>query len=151
MAGIIISFEGLGSVPTNESGTYSMQVPYGWGGAVTPTSESYDFEPPEYGFDNVVSDLDGRDFEAVPKAHDPVTISGTVAVLGDPIPGVSIQVTEVGTVTTNGQGDYTVQVPYGWSGTVTPSYGESTFDPESLSYEYVTSNQTGQDFNLMPS
>ncbi|MFZ5883703.1 MAG: DUF7402 domain-containing protein [Chloroflexota bacterium] len=43
-------------------------------------------------------------------------------------------------------GNYTIQVPSGWSGTVTPSHPCYTFTPASRTYTNVTANQTGQNY-----
>jgi hypothetical protein len=49
-------------------------------------------------------------------------------------------------------GNYSFTVPYGWTGTVTPSKANFTFSPVSKVYPAVTSDQTGQDFTatLLP-
>ena len=51
------------------------------------------------------------------------------------------------TVTADGSGAYTFQVPTGWSGTVTPSKAGYTFDPASMTYTNVLADQTGQNFS----
>jgi M6 family metalloprotease-like protein len=50
------------------------------------------------------------------------------------------------TVTANGSGDYSIAVPSGWSGTVTPSKDGYTFDPASRSYTNVLANLTAQNY-----
>ncbi len=50
------------------------------------------------------------------------------------------------TATSAANGSYSFTVPYGWSGTVTPSLIGYTFNPANRSYTDVTSNLTGQDF-----
>ncbi len=52
-----------------------------------------------------------------------------------------------GTTTSADDGSYSLTVPYGWSGTVTPSKGSWTFTPASVSYRNVTSDLSGQDFH----
>ena len=63
-------------------------------------------------------------------------------------PGVTLSYTDVTakTVTADGAGVYTISIPYGWSGTVTPSLTFYTFDPVSRPYTNVLSNQTAQDY-----
>ncbi len=78
-----------------------------------------------------------------------VQISGAVTHSGSgtPLTGVTLTFSGgLGTVLTNDLGQYTHTVPYGWSGTVTPSRFLYTFTPKSLTYADVTSNQTGQDY-----
>ncbi|PKN90839.1 MAG: hypothetical protein CVU44_22460 [Chloroflexi bacterium HGW-Chloroflexi-6] len=51
-----------------------------------------------------------------------------------------------GSVIADGNGNYTLQISPGWSGTVTPSKTGYTFTPVSLSYANLLSNQTGQNY-----
>ncbi len=55
-----------------------------------------------------------------------------------------------GSTTANGGGVYSFTVPYGWSGTVTPSLTGYTFSPASRTYTSVTADQTAQDFTATP-
>jgi hypothetical protein len=55
------------------------------------------------------------------------------------------------TVTADGTGNYTVTVPSGWSGTVTPAKIGYTFSPVSRSYSNVLSNRTAQDYTATTS
>lgn len=52
-----------------------------------------------------------------------------------------------GTTTSADDGSYSFTIPYGWSGTVTPSKGSWTFSPASVTYDNVTSDLSGQDFH----
>ncbi|NWG35915.1 MAG: hypothetical protein HXY42_15910, partial [Chloroflexi bacterium] len=47
-----------------------------------------------------------------------------------------------GSVTAGGNGSYSISVPSGWSGTVTPTHACYTFTPASRTYTNVTANQT---------
>ena len=47
------------------------------------------------------------------------------------------------TVTADGSGNYSITVPYGWSGVVTPYKTGYTFAPVNKSYSNVQSNQSG--------
>jgi hypothetical protein len=49
-------------------------------------------------------------------------------------------------VIANGSGNYAILVPYGWSGTVTPSLGGDAFCPGSKTYTNVTANLTSQHY-----
>ena len=46
-----------------------------------------------------------------------------------------------GSGTTNAQGEYSITVDYGWSGTITPTKEGYIFDPASKTYTNVTENQ----------
>jgi hypothetical protein len=50
------------------------------------------------------------------------------------------------TVTADGSGNYTINVPPGWSGVVTPSKAGYVFTPGSRTYTNVTSDQSNQDY-----
>ena len=47
---------------------------------------------------------------------------------------------------TDASGNYSIQVPLHWSGTITPHYPDAVFSPASRSYSNVTTNRTGQNF-----
>ncbi|MEI6141542.1 MAG: choice-of-anchor Q domain-containing protein, partial [Mariniphaga sp.] len=50
------------------------------------------------------------------------------------------------TATTGASGNYSIKLPYLWSGTVTPSKTAYIFAPVNYSYTNVATNQTAQDF-----
>ncbi len=73
-----------------------------------------------------------------------LTISGQVlSLLTGSVSGVTISWSNGGgSTTTNSSGYYSFTVPYGWSGTVTPSKSGYTFFPRSRSFSNVVSNQS---------
>ena len=77
----------------------------------------------------------------------PVTISGNAGT-----GGVILSYTDGSpkTVSSANDGSYSFSVPQGWSGTVTPAKACITFDPTNLSYNNVTTDQSGQDFTPTP-
>ena len=52
------------------------------------------------------------------------------------------------TVTADGSGNYTLVVPPGWSGTVTPSLSGYTFQPASRTYTSLANGQNGQNYTI---
>jgi Zn-dependent metalloprotease len=50
------------------------------------------------------------------------------------------------TVTSDEADNYSIMVPFGWSGTITPSHTCYTFSPTSRAYSNVTTNQAGQNY-----
>lgn len=84
----------------------------------------------------------------------PVTISGTVrqtTTTGPGAAGVVLNLVAAGgatlaTATTNASGFYSMQVPAGSSGTLTPTSAGFSFNPVNRTYTNVTTNQTVQDF-----
>jgi uncharacterized protein YjbI with pentapeptide repeats len=81
------------------------------------------------------------------------TIEGKVNFRGEGLGGVTMEVRDLSgelilTDDTDGNGSYSFEVDYGWTGTVTPSsLEEHLFYPPSRKYETpVFANQTGQDY-----
>jgi hypothetical protein len=76
-----------------------------------------------------------------------VTISGNAGT-----GGAMLSYTDGGAknVPSASDGSYSFSVPSGWSGTVTPSKACTTFDPPSLSFNNITTDQTGQDYTASP-
>lgn len=74
---------------------------------------------------------------------DPVTISGNTGT-----GGVTLSYDDGGpkTETSNGGGNYSITVPLGWSGTVTPSKSHYNFTPSSNTYTNLTDNVANEDY-----
>jgi hypothetical protein len=62
------------------------------------------------------------------------------------VPGTILSIAGGGQVTSGPNGGYTLSVPAGWNGTVTPSHACYTFVPPSRSYINLLTNQSTQDF-----
>jgi hypothetical protein len=79
------------------------------------------------------------------------TISGTVTdTNGAPVAGVMVQPNGGLTgMMTDVNGNYSIGVPNGWNGTMTPALGTFMFVPGSLSYTNVTGNLTGQNYLMV--
>jgi len=72
----------------------------------------------------------------------PVTISGTVTTSsGAPVAGVTI-VGLPGNPVTDAGGSYSATVPWGWSGSVTPTHAGYAFWPAGRDYTFVTTDRT---------
>lgn len=71
------------------------------------------------------------------------TISGNTG-----ISGVTLTYTDGAqkTVSSDSSGNYSIQVPANWSGTITPSKTGVTFTPASRAYTNVTANKTGENY-----
>jgi hypothetical protein len=69
-----------------------------------------------------------------------VTISGTTGIDGVVMNGLP------GNPVTTGGGLYSVQVPYSWSGTVTPAKPNYVFSPSQRIYSDLTTEQLDQDY-----
>lgn len=76
-----------------------------------------------------------------------ITITGTVTDGTDPLESVSLDYGGSSPVETLSNGTYEISVPYGWTGTVTPTKTGYVFDPINRVYAAeITANQTNQDF-----
>jgi len=81
------------------------------------------------------------------------TISGAVTdTNGAPVADVWLQPDGgLGGVATDTNGNYSLGVPSGWSGSVTPALGNFMFVPGSLAYTNVTGSLTNQNYLMVPS
>jgi hypothetical protein len=138
VSGATISFTGGTPVTANGSGDYSITVPYNWSGTVTPSKTGYTFTPDHRDYTNVLADDPGEDYTATAITY---TISGNAGV-----GGATISFTGGAPVTADGSGNYSITVPYNWTGTVTPSKTEYTFTPNHYDYTNVMANQINQNY-----
>jgi hypothetical protein len=77
-------------------------------------------------------------------ARNNLTISGSVGTAGA---GASLSYTGGSSpVIANSTGNYSISVPYSWSGTVTPKKTSYAFTPTQKSYKNITTNQTAQNY-----
>jgi hypothetical protein len=125
---------------SNTHGDYYFFIPAGWSGTVTPSLEGYTFLPDHIDYDNVLSNQTGQNYTAGVSTY---TISGSVGVTG------SVITYDGGSTTSGTDGNYSFQVTYGWSGTVTPSLPGCTFTPSSKDYINVTVDQSDQDYTAI--
>jgi len=131
----VVADGGGGSVVTDANGEYGIKIDYGWRGKVTPSKEGYTFTPPNRRYDPVKQDQPNQVYTANVVMF---TISGTIAAGGTGIEGVLITATPGGqTVITDAEGKYSIKVPYGWTGEISPTKEGFAFDPASESYTNV--------------
>ena len=136
--GATINYTG-GSTVADGSGLYSFTVPADWNGTVTPSKPGFVFSPPSRTYTAVAANQSAQDYAAFVG----FTITGNVGVTGWSNP-VTLSYTDVTpkTVTAQLDGSYTIPIPAGWTGTVTPSHPCFTFTLPSRNYTNVLSNQT---------
>jgi hypothetical protein len=151
VGGVTLSYTdsvNTGTVIADTNGNYSFVVSYDWSGTVTPSKAGYTFVPTSYIYTNVESDQTDQNFTAL------VSISGNAGV-----GGVNLSYIVAGntnTIISDAKGNYSLTVPYGWSGIVTPSKqcgGRNSllrcyFTPGKRSYTNVQVNQCRQNFIL---
>ena len=143
IAGIVLTFSGLGTTTTTVCGAYCMTVPNNWSGTVTPSDPNGGggFSPASRTFRKVVQEVtfvSGHgDFTWIP----PPVISGKVTHSKVGVAGVVLTFSGVGSATTDVSGAYSLTVPYNWTGTETPSYTAGTFAPVYKAFSKVTANR----------
>jgi hypothetical protein len=77
-------------------------------------------------------------------------ISGTVVdTNGQPVAGVALQASGLPVSTTDTNGNYSIGVAPGFTGSVTPSFGTFMFIPGSLNFSNVTASVTNQNFVMV--
>jgi len=134
-----VVMRGLPDEPmTGVDGSYRVKVAYGWSGAVTPSKEDYEFEPPARQYSRIVADQKDQNYTA---REITFTISDTIKVGDEPVQGVHVTAEPGGfSVVTDANGKYSIQVPYAWSGKLTLSKEGFEFDPSEIRYNSVTSD-----------
>jgi len=151
--GVTVTFSNLGSVVTNDTGYYSMEVTTPWTGTVTPYyCGYYDFSPIQRTYTGLKVDRFDQDFVGTPNPLS-FTIYGTITNTEDGLPLENFLV-DFGngyTATTNEQGQYSVGLMPCFSYTLTPASDDYNFNPLSLSYTNVTTDFYEQDYSATPS
>jgi hypothetical protein len=143
VAGATINYTG-GSTVADGSGNYSFTVPSSWTGTVTPFLIGYGFSPASKSYTNLVTNMANQNFTATLITY---TISGNTTV-----GGVTLSWTD-GTlkmINSNSLGNYSITVPYNWSGTVTPVKNGFIFVPTNITYTAVAANMTLQNYTIIP-
>ncbi|MHB1457598.1 MAG: hypothetical protein ACYC0V_11855 [Armatimonadota bacterium] len=135
-----------GSVITNGNGYYSLSVPNGWSGVITPERDGYTFNPADRSYSGVTTNQINQDYTATQSL--PVTISGYIKTRsGTAASLVKLTASNINvTATTNNSGYYSITVPNGWSGTITPARTGLTFTPANRSYTNLVSSQSSQNY-----
>jgi hypothetical protein len=147
--GVSLTFSGIqGTVTSDATGFYSLDVTSGWSGTVTPTLTNFTFTPSSRSLTNVTAAQEGHDFT---RLNNPV-ISGEVKTgTGTAVEGVTVTLSNSsGTATTDANGRYSITVSYGWSGTATPSKTKYTFSPSDRSYSNMTADQSADNYTATP-
>ncbi len=124
----------LGDPCSDGSGYYTATVDYGWDGTVTPIKEGYSFSPASTTYTDV-NDNHTQDYTATLNTY---TISGFVGIADVNMVGLGVM--------SDGSGNYTATVDYGFTATVTPTKAGYTFSPPSRSYSNVAEDHIGDNY-----
>ena len=150
VAGVLITFSGsAGTVLTDNSGNYSKVVPYGWSGFATASFASGGFATPSISYSALASSQSGKNYTWTPS---PV-VSGRVTRDGSSagVAGVTITFSSsAGTAVTDVSGNYSLTLPYKWSGSATASFTNGGFATSIISYGALTSSQSGKNYTWTP-
>lgn len=115
---------------TDDDGRYFSCVPNGWSGTADPHKAGFDFSPSTRTYSNVAGVLESEDYTATAETD---TIAGHVTFNGAALPGVTLNGLP-GNPVTDASGYYTAEVPFHWSGTVTPQKSGYAFTLASRTY-----------------
>jgi len=124
---------GGGSAITDANGFYEVLVDYNWIGFIAPSKWAYSFEPNKLEYNNIIADANNQDYTAELLTY---SISGyTLDPNNRPVQDVSVQADNGGSLSiTDSNGFYEVWVGYNWSGSVTPSKMNYSFNPNRIDY-----------------
>jgi M6 family metalloprotease-like protein len=135
---VTINYTG-GATTADPAGYYSIPVASGWSGTVTPARTAYLFSPASRSYNNVTADQLGQNY----------TASSFYSITGHTgVGGVTLNYNQgtPKTVTSQGDSNYSLSVPSGWTGVVTPSHPCFSFTPANRAYNGLAGNQTSQNF-----
>jgi hypothetical protein len=140
-----LDFAGTIQTYSNDIGMYAQTVPFGWTGFVTPVKSGYEFEPPFLEYENVNTNQLNRDYVTTTLF---LYITGRVTTPGgEGVADILLTFSNGGGITvTDENGDYVHGVDFAWSGTVTPSSEEYTFEFPFIEYPRLEENRYDQNF-----
>jgi hypothetical protein len=138
VAGVSLSYTGSSPVTDASDGSYTITIPSGWSGTVTPSKTGYTFAPANRTYANLLANMAGEGYTATAITY---SISGNAGVAG-----ATLSYTGGSPVTAAADGSYTINVPYNWSGTVTPSKTGYTFAPANRTYAGVLAGAVGENY-----
>ncbi len=145
LAGVTIQARNV-LIGSNAQGDYSVIVPGGWSGKITPSLGNYVFDPESASITNAQGSNQNINF--VGTYIGTYFVSGTISdISGQPIAQILLSGFPE-PVTTNEFGYYVAEVPARWSGTITPFLNGYKFNPESIFFPEVRANQIEQNFIL---
>jgi hypothetical protein len=141
-ANVPVNFTGGFTTPTDVNGNYSIMLPSPWTGTAAPAVVGVAFTPAAYTYTAVTTNQTAQNFAGI----NTVVISGQVAVGTTGLSGVTVTFTPGTTVTTDVNGNYSMTLVAGWSGTVTAAKAGYYITPLSIAFTNVTANQVNQNF-----
>ena len=148
LAGVSVAFENASAVVTDADGNYTITVDSPYSGTATPSLNNYSFAPANIVYTDVNDNLTDQNYVAT---HEFVNVSGSVTdAFGLAVSNVTVTVEGYPSVTTNVSGYYSISVAYGYSGTITPSKTDYTFNPASFSLNNLSADVSNMNFVATP-
>jgi M6 family metalloprotease-like protein len=138
LSNVTVNYTG-GSTTTDATGRYIFPVSAGWDGTVIPSKPGYTFSPANRSYSNVAADMLAQNFTA----SSFYSISGNTGVAGTTLSYTSGTLKKV---VSQANGTYSLTVPGGWTGIVTPSHPCFTFNPVNRPYTSLAGNQIDQNY-----
>jgi hypothetical protein len=135
-----VVMQGLpGNPATGNDGCYEALIEYGWSGTISPTKEGFIFQPEEKHYAHVSETQVHEDYQVRPLPAQTLDINGRIMTDGIGIEGVRMLASKhTDSAVTDDEGYYHLQVPFGWSGRLTPQKPGFQFKPPFLSYKNLT-------------
>jgi hypothetical protein len=137
------------AVVSGTDNSYTIEVPYGWSGTITPMKAGNTFSPSNMQYSSLYNDEFNQDYYA---ALEKRTISGTIrSNRSEPVEGVFIVADAGGgSAETDAEGRYELTVDHGWRGTITPTKtGHNFTPPVKRQMSPVTRDLANQNFNAI--
>jgi hypothetical protein len=137
-----VEFKGFPRYPVSDaSGRYSVDIPFGWSGTVTPVKKGYLFEPAERIYFNIKESAQAQDYIPRQKYF---LIKGSTGLAGVHLTGLPEQ------LLTGPNGTYNTKVPYHWTGCITPQKDGYQFNPPEQMYTRVEHDWLHEDYTAQP-
>lgn len=153
---VVIAFSSAGSATTDAQGNYSKTVPRNWIGSSTPGIISGGtFVPTSRSYAAVVSNWTTQDFVYNGTGgFGPQPLPTTLMITGhayngetfDPIFELQLDINGTDSQYTSEDGYYQIEVPYGFTGTVTAVDLFGTFQPDAYVFYGLGTHSGGNDF-----
>jgi hypothetical protein len=143
LAGVTITVKNM-RIGTNAEDNFSVTLPLGWTGTITPELSNHVFEPESVSIINAQGSLENLNFVA--KYIGAYFISGFIKDISvQPVAQIPLEGFPQN-VSTNEFGYYITEVPARWQGTITPVFNGYKFNPNAIVFTEVNSDRSDQNF-----
>ncbi len=145
LMGVTLTIKNM-QIGTNAEGDFSVTLPLGWSGTITPQLGKHIFEPKSVSITNAQSS--SADINFVAKYIGTYFISGFIKdISGQPVAQISLEGFPQ-EISTNELGYYFAEIPAGWQGIITPVFNGYQFNPSAILISQVNSDRSDQNFTI---